>query len=125
MNLRSRSGVALTVAIMMMICSSILAGYALQAGWNQRRMTIVNGSKRDRIYWAAKAGVVDARWRIREGMRNSNSSGLFPGGNFNDDLYNPNSYDIDLDNNGVVDVSVDIGAVNGGVREIVATGKDF
>ena len=118
---QSQKGVALTIAIMLIVCTAILAGYALQAGWNQQKLSIAGGSKRDKIYWKARAGVMDARWRIRNNVPHPS----WGGGNLADPNYDPPAYDLDID--GVapaVDVTVNIGAVVGGVRNIDSQGKD-
>lgn len=120
-----RKGVALTVAMMMMVCTSILAGYALQAGWNIRKLSMSAGSKRDKIYWAARAGVVHARWRIRV----NNTAGLAgaPMIGFNDPNWNPPAYQLDIHNppDGIWDVEIDIGNVINGVRNIDARARDL
>lgn len=110
----AQKGVALTIAIMMIICSSILAGYAMQAGWNMRRIQIRSGSRRDRIYWFAKAGVVNARWQIRTNV----------GGQFNNPAFDPAAYLLDVNGDATNDVSVDIGPVVNGLRQIDSTGLD-
>ncbi len=109
-----QKGMAMTITIMMIICASLLAGYGLQAGWNMRRTVILTGSRRDRMYWAAKAGVVDARWRIRTNA----------GGVYTNPAADPAFYNLDLNNDGVNDVRVDIGPVQNGVRQIDSTGLD-
>jgi hypothetical protein len=109
-----QKGIALTIAILMIICSSILAGYALQAGWNMRRIQVSSGSKRDRTYWYAKAGVVNARWRIRTNV----------GGQFTNPAFDPAAYTLDVNGDAVNDVSVDIGPVVNGLRQIDSTGLD-
>ncbi len=116
-------GMALSIVIVVIIMLALIAGYAAQLGYNQRRLTDISGGRRAKVYFLAQAGVIDANWRIR----NNYTVGLSPVGSFTNDNYNPNAYSVDVNNDGTNDVTVDIGAVTNALtkqRSISSTGLD-
>jgi Tfp pilus assembly protein PilX len=113
-------GMALVVVIVVVIMLALLAGYVTQLGYNQRRLSDTAGGRRAKIYYNAQAGVVHANWRIRTNY----TAGLVPAGSFLVDAYDPNPYSIDVDGDGTMDCTVDIGPVAAGRRSISATGLD-
>ena len=119
-SLRDRRGVALTVVLVVAVLLTLISGFVLMLGYNKRRLTLTGGRKAQ-IYFHAKAGMVDAMWRIRTNYTN----GLAPAGSFTTPAYNPNAYSLDTDGNGTMDVTVDIGSVGAnGVRTIQSNGLD-
>ena len=119
-------GVALIVVVVVVLMLTAIAGYMMQLGFNQRKLTQIAGGQRAKTYFRAQAAIVEANWRIRTDY----TAGLAPGGvapfNFANDLYDPGSKDIDVDGNGTMDARFDIGPANPvtKVREILATGLD-
>lgn len=126
----SQKGSSLAVVLLFVFFMTLISAYILQYMYNQKRLSDQASGKRLIPYYRAKAGVVDAQWRIRS---NAASEIGVPTGNFNDKDFDPPAYYIDLDSNmihlskqAVDDVRVDIGPVDArtGVREIQATGFD-
>ena len=116
-----RDGMAMTVAIIVIIILVSIVGYATTLGFNQKKLLDLSTGKRMIVYYRAQAGAVEAAWRIRENY----TTGLLPAGTFADPNYNPAAYSIDVDLNGVNDATIDIGPVNAtGRRPIVSTGLD-
>lgn len=110
-----RSGIAMTITIILIIASTLLAAAALSVGYQYRRLREGVGALHAQSYYRAQAGVVDARWRIRNNI----------GANYLVAATDPAPYTLDIDGDGTVDVTVDIGpADGGGLRRILATGRD-
>ncbi|MCG3176029.1 MAG: hypothetical protein MOGMAGMI_00967 [Candidatus Omnitrophica bacterium] len=108
-------GIALTITIILIIASALLAAAALSVGYQYRRLREGVGALHTQAYYRAQAGVVDARWRIRN---NIGANYLLAG-------TDPAPYQLDIDGDAVMDVTVDIGAADGnGLRQILATGRD-
>ena len=130
MRCQNDKGMALTVAIIIIILLGLLAGYMTQMGYNQRRLADTAGGRRAKAYYRAQAGLVDANWRIRTnytGTTTYTGSALNPPGSFAVDAYNPNAYQMDLDGDGSNDVDVDIGPVTNALtkqRDIRSIGLD-
>ena len=123
MRCQNDKGVALALVVVVMIMLGLIATYATQLGYNQRRLTESMGGKRAKIYYRAQAGVVNAQWRIRTDY----TAGLAPAGNFTTDAYDPGAYQLDVDGNGTNDCTVDIGPVTNAAtkqRAILSTGID-
>ena len=121
--IQDKRGIALTVVVVVMIVMAILSTYAMNLGYNQKLLTDQSSGRRAKIYYRAQAGLVHAYWRIRV----NNTAGLAPAGSFATDAYNPGPYTLDVDGDGVNDVSVDIGPVTDPAtkqRAILATGLD-
>lgn len=118
-------GVVLVIAIVVIVLLALLAGYATQLGYNQRRLSDAGGGRRAKIYYRAQAGVVDANFRIRTNY----TAGLTPviAGGFLVDTYDPNPYPLDVDGDGTMDCQVDIGPVTNPLtkqRGVSSTGLD-
>jgi hypothetical protein len=81
-----------------------------------------SSGRRAKIYFLAQAGVVEASSRIR----NDYTVGLSPAGSFAVDAYDPNPYSIDVDGDGQIDTTIDIGPANivTKIRPINACGCD-
>ncbi len=133
--LHNKSGIALTVVIIVLAILAMMAGYILNLGYNRRRVVDAASGTRAKIYYRAQAGVYDATFRIRRDYTGAQqpavpiagpealTPALTPVGTFTNPAYNPDPYNIDTDANGVMDTSVDIGPVNGaGQRPIISTG---
>jgi Tfp pilus assembly protein PilX len=118
-------GFALTMVIIILVLLALLATYITSISYNQRRFLDRNSSKRMKIFYCAKAGVVDANWRIRTNY----TAGLLPAaGSFANDVYDPAPYNLDVDGDGTVDTTVDIGPVTNAAtkeRAINSTGLDL
>ena len=147
--MKNENGFILTVAILFIIMLVSLAGFVMNAGYNQKKLINSVGPTRTKAYYRAQAGVVDAQARIRlnyvTGLVADAANGS-TGTSFSDPGYNSAPYHLDLDQNppalsaaGTIptgyDVTVDISAVdknnNGsavspvtGRRIIEVTGKD-
>ena len=96
--LYSQRGVALTLAIIVIVMIAILTAWTLRLAYNYQVLTSDSALKRTRAYYRAQAGIVDANWRIRNNI----------GGDFTDPKYNPPAYPLDIDDDGITDVTVDI-----------------
>lgn len=120
LNTKNQNGVALTIVVIVLIIMGILSAYAMNLGYNQRRMQEQASGRRIKIYYRAQAGAVNAMWRIRSDV----AGDLTPAGTFTNAAYNPNTYLMDIDGDGVNDTSVDIGPLVGGQRAILSTGLD-
>ena len=125
--IRNERGLALAAAIAIIMILVLLAGYVTQLSYNQKKLSASGSGQRVRNYYRAQAGVVDAGWRIRANY----TVGLPNGGtapfNFTNDGYNPGPYNLDVDGDGAVDCTVDIGAVTNAAtkqRPILSTGLD-
>ncbi len=113
-------GIAMTLVIVIIIILTMLAAYVTSLAYNQRRVTDTAGGGRAKIYYRAKAGVVEANWRIRTNY----TAGLTPG-SFLIPTYDPAPYTIDVDEDGTADCQIDIGPADGtGKRAINSTGLD-
>ena len=113
-------GMALTIVMIIAIILALLAGYATNSSFNQRKVVDNASGHRAKVYYCAQAGVVDANWRIR-------SNYTTDAGTYNNNAYDPPPYTLDVDGNGVADCSVDIGPVVNaakGNRQILSTGLD-
>ncbi len=121
--LQKNEGAALIIVILIIIMLTLIGGFMLNLGYNQRRLLASSSARHIRNYYAAQAGVVDANSRIRTNY----TAGLTPAGDFTDPAYDPQPYMIDLNGDGIQDVSVDIGPVTDvttGARQINSTGLD-
>ena len=99
----------------------LLASFAVNYGYNKKRLMDIHSGRRDTLNFRAQAGVVDANWRIRADY----TAGLSPAGSFTNSAYDPAAYGLDVDRNGVADTCVNIGPVTNagtGQRGIVSTG---
>ena len=107
----------MTIVIIVIVIMAFLATLITTLGYNQRKLSDSAGGRRAKIYYQAQAGVIEARWRIRENI----------GGNFTTDAYDPAPYSIDVDGDGTNDCDIDIGPANPVTKQraIVATGKDI
>ncbi len=131
--LHSKSGIALTVVIIILAILAMMAGYILSLGYNRRRVVDAASGTRAKIYYRAQAGVHDATVRIRKNYAFTAPGNVGPmltdigsvGADFSNPGYNPAAYTIDVDGDGTQDTRIDIGVVNGsGQRPIVSTGLD-
>ena len=121
-DMKKQDGVALTVVAIVIVLLTLVTAFAANMGYNQKRMLDAFSGRRIKIYYRAMAGVVDASWRIRTNY----TTGLAPAGSFTTAAYNPNSYALDVDNDGTMDTDVDIGAADAqGARPINSTGRDI
>ena len=134
MPLKDERGVALTVAVVIIIVLTLLAGFAVNFSYNKKRMVDLGSGKHDVINYRAQAGLVDAMTRIRLNA----TAGLSPAGDFTDPDYDPQSYQLSVDGRGTVnavtklcssgcDTTVDIGPVTNaatGQRSIKSDGLD-
>ena len=114
---KASKGFVITIVVIM-VFAILAAGIAVLAlGYNQKRLVDQVGAGQIRGYYRARAGIVNARWRIRT---NNNGAG---GYEYN---VNPPAYSLDLDGDSVNDVTVDIGTENlaTGLRDIVVTGRE-
>ena len=112
---RDSKGVALVVVIIIFTMLALMASFAMNLGYNQRRLSHVGTGTKVVNYYRAQAGVVDAYWRIRTNQ----------GGIYTPPAFDPPAYFLDVDNNAVNDTTVDIGPVNAqGRRPILSTGLD-
>jgi Tfp pilus assembly protein PilX len=112
----------MTIVIIVIIVLGLLAAYVTQLGYNQSRLSSTSGARRAKMLYLAKAGVVEASWRIRENY----TVGLTPG-SFLVDGYDPAAYSIDVNGDGTNDCSINIGPVTNAAtkqRQIQATGLD-
>jgi len=114
--IKSDKGAILTVVIMVIVLLTLLAGYTLNFAYNQKRLTDRSSGAHLKAYYRAQAGVVDAQWRLR-----TDPGGLFAA---NGPAYNPPAYSLDIDGDGVNDVTVDIGATTAQGRLIESIGRD-
>ena len=115
-------GVALTVVIVIIIILALLAGLVTTLGYNQKKLGDAAGGRRAKIYYRAKAGVVEAGWRIK-----NNFTQNLTAGSFLNDAYDPAPYTIDVDEDGVPDCRIDIGPVTNAAtkqRSISSQGLD-
>ncbi len=113
----------MSIVLIVLIMLALLAVYIASFSYNQRVFMDRNSSQRIKIYYRAKAGVVNAHWRIRTNY----TAGLSPGGSFATDAYDPAPYSLDVDGDGVYDTTVDIGPVTNAAtkqRAINATGLE-
>jgi hypothetical protein len=124
----------MTIVMMIIVVLTLLAGFAVNYGYNKRRILDVSSGRRDIINYRAEAGLVDALTRIRLNA----TAGLSPAGSFLTPTYDPAPYQLDVDGGGTVnattkicsadcDVEVDIGPVTNaltGARSINSTGLD-
>lgn len=113
-----QEGMILTVVVIVLTMITLLGGFVLNLAYNQYRLSGELGIKRAVAQARARAGIVDAQWRIR-----TDPDGLFTA---NGPTYDPAAYTLDTDADGTDDVTVDITAVidGGRTRRIVATGID-
>jgi len=113
--MRRDRGAALTLAIVVAMILSVLAAVALTLGYNYRRLrdglTVIHAAS----HFRAQAGLVDARWRIRNNI----------GGDYTVAAFDPAAYQLDIDGSGNNDVTVDIGPADGnGLRPISSVGRE-
>jgi hypothetical protein len=108
------------MAIVAMLAA--MAGYITNLSYNQRLLAKTAGGSGSIVsFYHAKAGLVNASWRIRT----NTFGGLTPPGQFTTDAWNPNPYNLDVNGDGTNDTTVDIGPVENPVlknRRIVASG---
>ena len=107
-------GMALTVAVVTLIILALVAAFAANFGYNQKKMVDTSSRVRDTRLYRAQGGVVHANWRIRV----NNTAGLNPAGSFLNDAYDPDAYLLDVDGDGTSDTKINIGAVtNAGTKQ--------
>ncbi len=122
MLMRDNKGVAMTIVMIILMVLAIMAGYILNFGYNRKRIVDAASGTRAKVYYRAQAGVHDAAVRIRKNY----TVGLLPAGSFLNPAYDPNAYNIDVDGNGSMDTTINIGAVNAqGQRTIDSTGLEI
>lgn len=112
------------MVVIVLIMLALLTGYIASLGYNQRRVTDAASGRRAKILYRAKAGAVDAAWRIRA---NWFGGALNPPNDFTTDAWDPPVYLLDVDGDGTNDTSVDIGPVTNALtkqRSIASTGLD-
>ncbi len=121
--LKGQSGLALTLVMVILMLLAATGGYVINLSYNQKRFLDSTSGNRIKAYYWAQAGIVNANTRIGENY----TGGLLGGGgtNFNEPSYDPAPYALDMDGDGVNDVTVDIGTKDAstGLRPIVATGR--
>ena len=127
------SGIALTLTIIVMLLLTALAGYALTASMHQGRLRKQTTLVRNKAYYWAQGGVVEAYARTRTRYMTLPGGGPLGGtvsGGGPADLTNPNfdpnPYCLDVDpNDPGNEVQVDIGPADAvtGLRPIVANAK--
>ena len=100
---QNERGIAMILAIITMLLILTVAGAILTLAYNQRRLGAGVGEAKLRAYYRAKAGLVDAQWRIR-----TDPGGLFAAGGT---LYDPMPYTLDTDGDGTDDVMADLGPI--------------
>ena len=126
-------GIALTVVIVTILLLATLAVSALTLAYNYRRVSQVTVATRARAFYAAQAGVVDARERIRkgscpacQGICATCTQSCLPSCVYENPAYAPipNPYKVDIDGNGSNDVAVTISTRDAttGLRTIQAIG---
>ncbi len=114
LNSKNHNGVALTLAIVMIFVIIILGIIALNLAFNYRKLSDSVSAAHVQAYFRAQAGVVDARWRIRNNI----------GGDFTVAATTLGPYPLDIDGDGVNDVTVTITAANAqGLRTISSQGR--
>ena len=121
--IQNSKGVALTVVVIVLIMVALLTGYVASLGYNQRRVTDAASGRRAKIFYRAKAGAVDAAWRIRVNYFPTQ----IPPNSFLTDAWDPPAYTLDVDGDGTADTSVDIGPVTNPAtrqRAVLSTGLD-
>lgn len=92
-------GVALLMTIILIVGMTLLAAAALNASFQYRNLRESIGVRHTQSRYRAQAGVVDARWRIRNNVQ----------GDYRVAAFDPAPYELDIDNDGTMDVTVDIG----------------
>ena len=120
----------MTVVVVALIILTIMAAFALNFGYNRKK--VVDNYSRGRTVrlYRAEGGFVDARARIRIDFTSSfyapGKNPCTPDGSFTDDNYDPLPYLLDVDGDGVKDTRVDIGPVTNPTkqREIRSTACD-
>ncbi len=112
---RQRTGLALTLVILIIFMVTLVSAAALSLGYNQRLLAKKAVGSRTRAYYYAKAGLVDALELLRKD----------PGGNFTDPDFDPAPYTLDIDADGNADVTIDISAEDPSTRRrtIQSTGS--
>jgi len=129
---RRQNGMALTAVMITLILLSLIAGYTMTLSYNNQKAYRTVTGTRIKAYYAAQAGAVDAQWRIRTGYMTCTAPactnwtvGAFPGVvSFSNPLFFV-GYKLDIDGDGVSDVSVIINPVDGnGLRPIISEGID-
>jgi Tfp pilus assembly protein PilX len=108
------SGVAMTVVLIILVLLVTLSGAVMTLSYNQKKVVSSAGGKRAVGYYRAKAGVVDAFWRIRTNTGTDFTVGA-----------NTANYSLDVDGDGTNDTTITIGARSGvtGLRAISSVGN--
>ncbi len=115
MDLKKQDGIALTLAIIMILVMIVLGIVALSLAYNYRTLSDSISVSHTRAYFRAQAGIVDARWRIRNNI----------GVDFRVATNTLGPYSLDIDGDGVNDVTITIGAANAqGLRTISSQGLE-
>ena len=86
-------GVALTVVVVVLVMMALLSAYVSTLGFHQRKITDAASGGRTKIFYRAKAGVVDATWRIRVNY----FQGQIPPNTFLNANWDPPVYNLDVD----------------------------
>lgn len=111
----NRKGVALIVVIVMIIMLMVIAAVILNLAYNFRRLVYGVSTQRTASYYFSQAGIVDAEYKLRNDLGTGGPYSTNP-------LYTTAPYSIDVDGDGVNDVTVSIGAADvNGTRQINAT----
>ena len=114
--IKNSKGVALTIVLIVATLLALISGFITMLGYNQRRLAISSGGQQVRVYYHAKAGMVDAFWRIRSN---------FPAGKNYANAAETDDYWLDTNADAANDVHVTIGARAGnGLRLITSIGQD-
>ena len=108
MPLKSSRGVVLSVVVISMLMTTLIAGYALVISYEINAVLVGATGKRIVSYYRAQAGTVDALWRIKNDY--ANISGFQPPGTFTNPNYDPYPYCLDIDTNPPTIVAVAAGA---------------
>ncbi len=110
-------GVALMVVLMTGLMIVLIASYALNFGYNQKKqIRSLAGTTRPRVYYLAQAGVMDAMWRIRKNISPPGVAVVTSGAtSFNTTSYDPAPYYINI--NGTVATGTTDTAMYSGTQE--------
>jgi hypothetical protein len=118
--------VALTIVVVVMSVLGVIAVYAVQLAYHQKRLASDASGRRAKIHYRAYAAFVESCARIRI----NHTAGLVNAGggtDFDDDNYDPAPKDIDTDGDGTNDARFDIGRVENAqtkARRLTCTGLD-
>lgn len=126
LSLRNSKGAALTVVIIVIIMLTLLSAFAMNMGYNRQRLMKLNGASKAVAFYRARAGVVDAYWRLQNNIGPPNGANGAPPnqpGFFTGWPGAVGPYTLDVDGDGSLETTVNIGAVGAnGLRNISANG---